>query len=98
MIGEAGSHGVPTVAYSSAGGTRESIADGSSGVLVDTPEELTETVRRLVGDHAERTRLGKGAREMSHTFSWSHSQDSFVHVLADVVKGRRVAVEDPEGP
>ena len=98
VIGEAGSHGVPTVAYSSAGGTRESIADGSSGVLVDTPEELTETVRRLVGDHAERTRLGKGAREMSHTFSWSHSQDSFVHVLADVVKGRRVAVEDPEGP
>ena len=30
----------PTVAYRSAGGTRESIADGRSGVLVDTPEEL----------------------------------------------------------
>ncbi len=98
VIGEAGSHGVPTVAYSSAGGTRESIADGTSGLLVDTPEELTETVRRLVDDNAERERLGKGAREMSHTFSWSHSQDSFVHVLSDVVQGRRVAVEDPEGP
>ncbi|MSW71389.1 MAG: glycosyltransferase [Actinobacteria bacterium] len=98
VIGEAGSHGVPTVAYASAGGTRESIADGTSGVLVDTPEELTAVVQRLVDDTAERQRLGKGAREMSHTFSWSHSQDSFVHVLADAIDGRRVAVEDPEGP
>jgi glycosyltransferase involved in cell wall biosynthesis len=98
VIGEAGSHGVPTVAYASAGGTRESIADGTSGLLVDTPEELTETVRRLVADHAERKRLGKGAREMSHTFSWAHSQESFAHVLADVLAGRLVAVEDPDGP
>jgi len=98
VIGEAGSHGVPTVAYASAGGTRESIADGTSGLLVDTPEELTETVRRLVADDAERKRLGKGAREMSHTFSWSHSQESFAHVLGDVLDGRRVCVEDPDGP
>jgi glycosyltransferase involved in cell wall biosynthesis len=98
VIGEAGSHGVPTVAYSSAGGTRESIADGVSGLLVDTPTELTEATRRLVGDDAERKRLGKGAREMSHTFSWAHSQESFAHVLADVLAGRRVAVEDPDGP
>jgi glycosyltransferase involved in cell wall biosynthesis len=98
VIGEAGSHGVPTVAYASAGGTRESIADGVSGLLVDTPTELTEAVRRLVGDDAERKRLGKGAREMSHTFSWTHSQESFAHVLSDVLAGRRVAVEDPDGP
>lgn len=98
VIGEAGSHGVPTVAYASAGGTRESIGDGTSGLLVDTPEELTEAVRRLVADDAERRRLGKGAREMSHTFSWAHSQESFAHVLADVLAGRRVAVEDPDGP
>ena len=98
VIGEAGSHGVPTVAYASAGGTRESIADGTSGLLVDTPEELTETVRRLVADDAERKRLGKGAREMSHTFSWAHSQESSAHVLADVLAGRLVAVEDPDGP
>ena len=98
VIGEAGSHGVPTVAYASAGGTRESIADGVSGLLVDTPTELTEAARRLVGDDAERKRLGKGAREMSHTFSWAHSQESFAHVLSDVLAGRRIAVEDPDGP
>ncbi|WP_210503839.1 glycosyltransferase family 4 protein [Nocardioides xinjiangensis] len=98
VVGEAGSHGVPTIAYASAGGTRESIADGSSGLLVDTPAELVEAARRLVADDAERRRLGKGAREMSHTFSWAHSQESFAHVLSDVLAGRRLAVEDPDGP
>lgn len=98
VIGEAGSHGVPTIAYASAGGTRESIDDGTSGLLVDTPAELVEAVRWLVSDTAERRRLGKGAREMSHTFSWAHSQESFAHVLSDVLAGRRVAVEDPDGP
>lgn len=97
VIGEAGSHGVPTVAYASAGGTRESIADGSSGLLVDSPEELIATAKRLVTDDAERRRLGKGAREMSHTFSWAHSQESFAQVLADAIAGRRVCVEDPDG-
>lgn len=98
VVGEAGGHGVPTIAYASAGGTRESIADGASGVLVDTPDEFTEAVRRLVDDTAERERLGKGAREMSHSFSWTHSQNSFAHVLADAMDGRRVSAEDPDGP
>ncbi|MGZ5403744.1 MAG: glycosyltransferase family 4 protein [Nocardioides sp.] len=96
VIGEAGSHGVPTVAYSSAGGTRESINNGCSGVLVDDPAAFTAQVRRLVEDREERQRLGEGARVMSHMFSWQTSQDSFAHVLADVLEGRRVSVEDPE--
>lgn len=98
VVGEAGSHGVPTIAYSSAGGTRESIADDASGLLVDTPREFDAAVRRLVGDDEERERLGKGARELSDTFSWTHSQNSFAHVLADAIAGQRVSVEDPDGP
>ena len=38
VVGEAGMHATPTVAYRSAGGTRESVADGMSGLLVDDPE------------------------------------------------------------
>lgn len=98
VIGEAGSHGVPAIAYASAGGTRESIRDGWSGVLVENPTEFTAAVARLLRDHDERERLGEGARAMAHTFSWDHSQESFAHVLADVLAGRRVAVEDPDGP
>ena len=46
VVGEAGMHGTPTVAYRSAGGTRESIEDGVSGLLVDTPVEFTQRARR----------------------------------------------------
>lgn len=97
VVGEAGSQGVPTIAYSTAGGTRESIGHDRSGLLVDTPVAFTEAVRRLVNDAEERERLGRGAQAMSHTFSWTHSQDSFAHVLTEVLNGARVASEDPEG-
>ncbi len=96
VIGEAGTHRVPTVAYASAGGTRESIAHQRSGVLVADEAELIDTVRELLANRARRERLGGGAHEMSLTFSWSHSQDSFSHVLSDVLAGKRVCVEDPE--
>lgn len=98
VIGEAGSHGVPTIAYASAGGTRESIAHLRSGLLVNDEAEFIATTRQLLEDADLRDRLGSGAREMSHTFSWAHSQDSFAHVLGDVLDGRRVSVEDPDGP
>ncbi|GAA1960915.1 glycosyltransferase family 4 protein [Nocardioides panacihumi] len=98
VIGEAGSHGVPTVAYASAGGTRESIAHQRSGLLVLDAAEMTEATRRLLEDSELRERLGAGALEMSRTFSWAHSRESFAHVLSDVLAGRRVQVEDPDGP
>ncbi|WP_445256707.1 glycosyltransferase family 4 protein [Nocardioides aurantiacus] len=98
VVGEAGVHGVPTVAYRSAGGTRESVLDGRSGVLVDDRHGFERAVAGLLEDADLRERLGEGARAMSHTFAWSHSQDSFAHVLADVLAGRRVSVEDPDGP
>lgn len=98
VIGEAGSHRVPTIAYASAGGTRESIADQRSGLLVTDEEEFTAAVRLLLEDDELRERLGTGALAMSQTFSWAHSQESFAHVLSDVLAGRRVSVEDPDGP
>ncbi|MFC7497482.1 MULTISPECIES: glycosyltransferase family 4 protein [unclassified Nocardioides] len=98
VIGEAGSHRVPTIAYTSAGGTRESIAHLRSGVLVGDEAEFTDAVRELLEDGELRERLGTGALEMSQTFTWSHSQESFAHVLADVLDGKRVSVEDPDGP
>lgn len=98
VVGEAGGHGVPTVAYASAGGTRESVQHGTSGLLVDDRDGFTAAVARLLEDPAERQRLGAGAKAFSHTFAWEHSQDSFASVLADVREGRRVGTEDPEGP
>ena len=98
VIGEAGMHATPTVAYRSAGGTRESIADGRSGVLVDTPEEFTRALGDLLADERRRSDLGEGARESSHTFTWQHAQHSFALVVRAVLAGRRVDSQDPDVP
>lgn len=96
VVGEAGMHGTPTVAYRSAGGTRESIADGRSGILVDSPSEFTAAVTRLVEDPALLSRLGAGAEQVSHQFTWWHAQESFAHVLAAVLRGERTDSQDPD--
>lgn len=97
VVGEAGMHRTPTVAYRSAGGTRESIAHGTSGLLVDEPQDLVDALGTLLEDEALRSRLGEGALEMSHRFTWQHAQESFAHVVAAVLRGERVDAQDPDG-
>ena len=96
VVGEAGMHRTPTVAYRAAGGTRESIDDGVSGVLVDTPEELTAAIGRLLRGPSLRDRLAEGAARMSRQFTWEHAQLSFAHVIAEAVRGERIESQDPE--
>lgn len=82
VVGEAGSHTTPTVAYRSAGGTQESIDHEESGVLVDDQAEFVAAVRRLLTDHEHRERLGKGAYEKSRMFTWAQTREGFASVLA----------------
>lgn len=81
VVGEAGSHGVPTVAYAAAGGTRESVHHGTSGILVDDEDGFTAAVARLLEDGELLERLGQGAREVSHQFTWESSKESFTEVI-----------------
>lgn len=97
VVGEAGMHGTPTVAYRSAGGTRESIAHGRSGVLVDHPAAFTAALRGVLTDHDVRSLLAAGAREQSHQFTWGHSQAAFARVLAAAVQGEQVSAQDDAG-
>jgi glycosyltransferase involved in cell wall biosynthesis len=100
VVGEAAAHRTPTVAYRSAGGTRESIIDGVSGVLVETPEEFTLALGRLLRDGSARARLATGALEHSSGFTWAHSQSAFAHVVSAAMYGVVIhdqdAVEDAE--
>ena len=95
VVGEAGAHGVPTVAYSAAGGTRESIVHGRSGLLVADKAELVDAIRMLLLDQAVLRELGEGAREMSQSFAWAFAQESFAEVLAGTLAGRRTSAVDP---
>ena len=98
VVGEAGMHATPTVAYRSAGGTMESVAAGVSGLLVDDRDELTAALRSLILDEALRASLGDGARAMSHAFTWEHAQESFAVVVDAALRGRLIDSQDPEEP
>ena len=57
---EAACCGTPSAALA-VGGLKESIVDGETGILAETPEELAERVAALVADPAERERMGAAA-------------------------------------
>ncbi len=95
VVGEAGMHSTPTVAYREAGGTRESVVDGVSGVLVDDTGGFTQAIGDLVGDATERERLGRGALVTSHAFTWANSQRSFGLVVLAALSGRTMDAQDP---
>ena len=94
VVGEAGTHGTPTVAYAAAGGTRESIATASPALLVETPEEFTAAVGAAAARRRARRELAEGARLHSVRFSWGHSQSAFAHVVASALRGELVDSQD----
>jgi glycosyltransferase involved in cell wall biosynthesis len=96
VVGEAGMHGTPTVAYREAGGTQESVVDGYSGVLADDRAGFTRAIEVLLEDGEQRARLGRGAQVTSHAFTWGHAQESFATVVRAVLQGRRLDAQDPE--
>ena len=85
VVVEAGIHGTPTVAFRSAGGTTESVVDGETGVLVDTPAEFVEAVGQLLGDPTTARLLGKAAREHAGSFTWAASVRALESVLLRAV-------------
>jgi glycosyltransferase involved in cell wall biosynthesis len=94
VVGEAAAHRTPTVAYAGAGGTRESIVDGVSGVLVDSQAELTAALGALLRDDEGRARLAEGAVRHSAGYTWGHSQAAFAHVVASALRGTLVNDQD----
>lgn len=97
VVGEAAQHGVPTLAYRSAGGTNESVVDGVTGVLATDRADLLTQLRWLVTDETYRERLGEAARRQALSYTWEHATLSFDRILASAVDGRsHVDDVDPE--
>jgi glycosyltransferase involved in cell wall biosynthesis len=92
VVTEAGAHGVPTVGYRSAGGLRESVVDGRTGLLVDDLDQLTAAVERLLGDERARREMGTAAARHAAAYSWPASISGFAGVLSAAVRGSAGAV------
>jgi hypothetical protein len=82
VVIEAGGHGVPTVGYHSSGGLQESVVHGTTGLLVDDLDQMTEAVARLLEDDDARRTMGAAAVEHAAGFEWAASVREFAGVLA----------------
>ncbi len=80
---EAAKHSVPTVGYSF--GLRDSVGHGRTGLLADTPEQLTVQLQKILADDFLRAQLGAGARKFAEQFSWEKTGQRFAELLEDVV-------------
>ncbi|MGY1741855.1 MULTISPECIES: glycosyltransferase family 4 protein [unclassified Blastococcus] len=96
VVNEAGGHEVPTVGYRAAGGLRESIVDGVSGVLIDDLDEMTAATARLLEDDDARRAMGAAAARHAASYAWPATVRGFAAVLAGSVRDSAAAGADPD--
>jgi glycosyltransferase involved in cell wall biosynthesis len=78
---EAAASGTPTVAFRAAGGLRESVVHGSTGLLADDPEEFTRHLAWVLLNRHLRERLGEAARAHAARFTWPEAVAGFAAVV-----------------
>lgn len=88
---EAAACGTPSAALR-VGGLAESVVDGETGVLADTPEELTEKVRELVENPQLRDEMGAAAKARARGFTWENTARANLEVLEKAAQEPRVSL------
>ena len=95
---EAAASGTPTVAFRAAGGVRESVVHGSTGLLADDPDEFTRHLAWMLLNRHLRQRMGEAARAHAARFTWSQTVAGFAAVLEGATApGAPPAGTVPEG-
>ncbi|OFM59897.1 glycosyl transferase [Corynebacterium sp. HMSC058E07] len=82
---EAGQHGVPTVGYESSAGLRDSIIDGQTGLLCDSPGGLMNAVEYLLDNPDKRREMGRAAKRRAEEFSWDATGRAWETLLCEEV-------------
>ena len=90
-IMESALHETPTVAFRFAGGPRDSIRDGETGLLADDYPGLRDAVAGLLADQGRRNRMGKDARAYAETFSWTDTGRAVADLLELEVADRQLS-------
>jgi glycosyltransferase involved in cell wall biosynthesis/O-antigen/teichoic acid export membrane protein len=90
---EAAAAGTPSAALA-VGGLPESIVDGQTGLLADTPAQLSAEVAALVADPVRRDELGDAARARARGFTWDATAAANLAVLDQVAEAKRSRLRD----
>jgi O-antigen/teichoic acid export membrane protein len=77
---EAAVCGTPSAALR-VGGLAESIVDGETGVLAETPAELAAKVRDLVRDPVRREEMGAAAEVRARSYTWDRTAEENLALL-----------------
>jgi glycosyltransferase involved in cell wall biosynthesis/SAM-dependent methyltransferase len=93
---EAAAQCTPAIGFDVAG-VRDAIIDGETGVLVDTPTQLTQAWLELAEDAERREKLGRRARERAQAFTVAASTDAFLEAARVSVELGRPRNEHPKG-
>ncbi|WP_250036513.1 glycosyltransferase family 4 protein [Paractinoplanes maris] len=81
-IVEAGARGTPSVAFRSAGGVVDAMADGETGVLVEDEFEFFRATRELLLDAQLRSSMGCAAASYARRFTWAMAGEAVAQVVA----------------
>jgi glycosyltransferase involved in cell wall biosynthesis len=85
---EAAACGTPAVATAIAGHT-EAVLHGESGLLVDSPAELTGALEQVLTDEDLRNHLSRGALDRARWFTWAATARRSLEALAEETVPRR---------
>src|SRR3712207_4808478 len=88
---ESATVGTPSAALR-VGGLEESIVDEQTGILAETPEELSSRVAALVEDPVRRDELGAAAQARARGFTWDNTAGQNLDVLERAAKEKRSSV------
>ena len=90
---EAAACATPTAALR-VGGLAEAIVDGQTGVLVDTPDELLETVAALVETPERLAAMGEAALSRARGFTWDNTASGTLDVMTRTMAAERPRLRD----
>jgi glycosyltransferase involved in cell wall biosynthesis len=89
-ITEAAACATPAVATRITGHV-DAIVDGTTGLLGDGPDEVTDALERVVRDPDLRHRLSNAARSNADRYTWEATAEGTLRALADDARRRRGA-------
>jgi glycosyltransferase involved in cell wall biosynthesis len=84
---EAAACGTPAVATRTTGHL-DAVVDGTTGVLADGDEALSDALDELLTDHGRRRDMAAAALDWSRRFSWDATAEAVLEALADDARCR----------
>jgi glycosyltransferase involved in cell wall biosynthesis len=83
------------VAFRAAGGLRESVLHGTTGLLADDLDEFTRHLAWVLLNRHLRERLGEAARAHAARFTWPQTAAAFARVLDEALDPAGTRQTDP---